>query len=598
MKLLSRRGFQALAFLIASTFALTFSISASGQAKSSSHPVSQVSQASPWWDNAVIYEIYPRSFQDSNGDGVGDLNGITSRLDYLKALGVDAVWLTPVYPSPQVDFGYDISDYRAIDSQYGTLADFDKLQQQAKQRNIGLIMDLVLNHTSDKHPWFIESAKSRTNPRANWYVWRDAKMVNGKPEPPNNWISLFGGSSWQWDPARKQYYYHRFYVQQPDLNWRNPQVRKAMYDVERYWIQRGVAGFRLDAITALFESPTFSDEPYVRDKNGKIEISAYGDKEVTSSKTDNLPGVNGVLKQLRQVADSTSDPKWGHTAVLIGETYVDSIADLRKLYGLHNDELNLPMDMQVGFINKLDVAEFRKNINDAETKLDGYEPLFVFDNHDNARWDRYSDGQHTQEIGRMLAAVLFASRDTAMMYYGDEIGMKTTPPTRKQDVRDPIGIKGWPKEKGRDGERTPMQWSPVANAGFSKPGVKTWLPIPNTFITVNVEDEVRDPNSMLNWYKQMIALRKTNPAFRGREVMLNTDNNRVLSWLRRAKGSPAVVVACNFTAQEQTIGFDLSAEGIHGSGVKTLLKSPGTSDPASLKQVRLPAFGVYIGQVE
>lgn len=598
MKLLPRRGFRALAFLIASTFALTFSISASGQAKGSSVHASRASQDRPWWDNAVIYEIYPRSFQDSNGDGVGDLNGITSRLDYLKVLGVDAIWLTPVYPSPQVDFGYDISDYRAIDSQYGTLADFDKLQQQAKQRNIGLIMDLVLNHTSDKHPWFIESAKSRTNPKANWYVWHDAKVMNGKPEPPNNWISLFGGSSWQWDPARKQFYYHRFYVQQPDLNWRNPQVRKAMYDVERYWIQRGVAGFRLDAITALFEDPTFSDEPYVRDKNGKIEISAYGDKEVTSSKTDNLPGVNGVLKQLRQVADSTSDPKWGHTAVLIGETYVNSIADLRKLYGLHDDELNLPMDMQVGFINKLDVAEFRKNINDAEMKLDGYEPLFVFDNHDNARWDRYSDGTHTQEIGRMLAAVLFASRDTAMMYYGDEIGMKTTPPTRKQDVRDPIGIKGWPKEKGRDGERTPMQWSPVANAGFSKPGVKTWLPIPNTFITVNVEDEVRDPNSMLNWYKQMIALRKTNPAFRGREVMLNTDNNQVLSWLRQAKGSPAVVVACNFTAQEQTIGFDLSAEGIHGSGVKTLLKSPGTGDPASLKQVKLPAFGVYIGQVE
>ena len=598
MKCLRSRQFWALAFLIASTFTLTYSIPALGQAARSSHSASQASQAHPWWDNAVIYEIYPRSFQDSNGDGVGDLNGITSRLDYLKALGVDAIWLTPIYPSPQVDFGYDISDYRSIDSQYGTLADFDKLQQQAKQRNIGVIMDLVLNHTSDKHPWFIESAKSRTNPKAKWYVWHDAKMVNGKPEPPNNWISLFGGSSWQWDPARKQYYYHRFYVQQPDLNWRNPQVRKAMYDVERYWIGRGAAGFRLDAITALFEDPTFADEPYVRDKNGKIEISAYGDKEVTSSKTDNLPGVNGVLKQLRQVADSTSDPKWGHTAVLIGETYVDSIADLRKLYGQHNDELNLPMDMQVGFINKLDVAEFRKNINDAETRLDGYEPLFVFDNHDNPRWDRYSDGQHTQEIGRMLAAVLFASRDTAMMYYGDEIGMKTTPPTRKQDVRDPIGIKGWPKEKGRDGERTPMQWSPGANAGFSKPGVKTWLPIPNTFITVNVQDQVRDPNSMLNWYKQMIALRKTNPAFRGREVMLNTDNNQVLSWLRQAKGAPAVVVACNFTPQEQTIGFDLSAEGIHGTKVKTLLKSPGTGDPASLRQVKLPAFGVYIGEVE
>jgi alpha-glucosidase len=588
MKMMARMGVSALAVLFAAA-----SLSASAQTKTSN-----TEKARAWWDNAVIYEIYPRSFQDSNGDGVGDLNGITSRLDYLKVLGVDAVWLTPIYPSPQVDFGYDISDYRAVDPQYGTLADFDRLQQQAKQRKIGVIMDLVLNHTSDKHQWFIESASSRTNPKANWYVWNDGKMVNGKREPPNNWISLFGGSAWQWDPARKQYYYHEFYVQQPDLNWRNPQVRKAMYDVERYWIHRGAAGFRLDAITSLFEDPKLANEAYVRDENGKIEINAYGDKEVDRSKTDNLPEVNGVLKQLRQVADSTSDPKWGKKVVLIGETYVGSIADLRKLYGTHNDELNLPMDTQVGFINKLDAAEFRKKISEAETDLNGNEPLFVFDNHDNPRWDRYSDGQHTTEIGRMLAAILFASRDTAMMYYGDEIGMKTTPPTRKEDVRDPIGIRGWPKEKGRDGERTPMQWDSGPNAGFSKPGVKTWLPIPNSFITVNVKDEVRDPDSMLNWYKQMIALRKTNPAFRGREVMLNTSNNQVLSWLRQAKGAPAVVVACNFTAQPQTIGFNLSGHGIHSTRVKTLLKSPGTSDPASLKQVKLPAFGVYIGQVE
>lgn len=560
---------------------------------------SKVPTRQPWWDNAVIYEIYPRSFQDSNGDGIGDLNGITSRLDYLKALGVDAVWLTPIYPSPQVDFGYDISDYRNIDSQYGTLADFDRLVESAKQDHIGVIMDLVLNHTSDKHPWFIESASSRTNPKADWYMWHDAKMVNGHREPPNNWLSVFGGSAWQWDPARNQYYYHRFYIQQPDLNWRNPQVRKAMYDVERYWIHRGVAGFRLDAITSLFEDPDFSDEAYVRDANGKIEINAFGDKEVETNKTDNLPGVNGILKQLREVADTTPDPKWGHHALLIGETYVNSIADLRRLYGTHNNELNLPMDMQVGFINKLDVAEFRKNINDAETKLDGDEPLFVFDNHDNPRWDRYGDGSHTTKIGRMLAAILFASRDTALMYYGDEIGMKTTPPTRKQDVRDPVGIRGWPKDKGRDGERTPMQWTPGPNAGFSKPGVKTWLPIPNSFITVNVQDEVANPDSMLNWYKQLIALRRSNPAFQhGQETMLNTSNDQVLSWLRKGPGSPAVVVACNFTPQSQTIGFDLTAEGVGSTRAKTLLKSPGTNDPASLKQVKLPPYGVWIGQVE
>lgn len=598
---LSSRAFGALAGLFVSTFLIFSSFPALAQAKASasSHASHATHAARPWWDNAVIYEIYPRSFQDSNGDGIGDLNGITSRLDYLEALGVDAVWLTPIYPSPQVDFGYDISDYRAVDPQYGTLADFDQLQAQAKERKIGVIMDLVLNHTSDKHRWFLESASSRTNPRANWYVWNGGKLVNGKREPPNNWISLFGGSAWQWNAKRQQYYYHEFYVQQPDLNWRNPKVRKAMYDVTRYWIHRGAAGFRLDAITSLFEDPKLGDEGYVRDKDRKIEINAYGDKEVDRSKTDNLPDVNRVLKQLRAVTDSTRDPKWGKKAVLIGETYVGSIADLRRLYGAHNDELNLPMDTQVGFINKLDAAEFRKKIDDAETELNGNEPLFVFDNHDNPRWDRYGDGVHNTEIGRMLAAILFASRDTALMYYGDEIGMKTTPPTRKSDVRDPIGIRGWPKEKGRDGERTPMQWSATANAGFSKPGVKTWLPIPNDFITVNVADEVKDPNSLLNWYKQMIVLRKSNPALvKGREVMVDTDNKNVLSWLRLTKGEPAVVVTCNFTANPQTIGLDLSAEGIHGSRVKTLMKSPGTADPASLGAVKLPAFGVFIGQVE
>ena len=549
-----------------------------------------------WYKGALIYEIYPRSFQDSDGDGIGDLNGITSRLDYLKTLGVDAIWLTPIYPSPQVDFGYDISDYEAIDPQYGTMADFDRLIAEAKKRNIGIIMDLVLNHTSDKHPWFIESRSSKTNPKRNWYVWKDGKPGGTPPNnPPNNWESVFGHSAWEWDAKTHQYYYHRFYIQQPDLNWDNPQVRKAMYDVERFWINKGVVGFRLDAITSLFEDPTFSDEDYVRDANGNIVINAYGDKEVKTNKTDNLPRVNDVLKELRKTADETK----GRKVVLIGETYVNSIADLRRLYGLNNDALDLPMDMQVGFINKLDVSEFRRNINDAETGLNGNEPLFVFDNHDNPRWDRYGDGEHNADIGRMLATILFASRDTAMMYYGDEIGMVTTPPTRKEDVKDPIGITGWPKEKGRDGERTPMQWDSGPNAGFTKDGVRPWLPIPLSYKTVNVQTEVADFDSMLNWYKQLIELRRTNPAIReGRQVMLNTSDNNVLMWLRQAAGQPPVVVACNFTAQPQKISFDLSAQGITGRNAKTLMKTPGSSDPPSLDAVELPPFGVYIGQIQ
>ena len=239
-----------------------------------------------WWKGAVVYEIYPRSFQDSNGDGIGDLNGITSRLDYLKVLGVDAIWLSPIYPSPQVDFGYDISDYENIDPAYGTLADFDRLVAEAKKRDIKILMDMVMNHTSDKHKWFIESASSKTNPKRDWYVWKDGK---GPGQPPNNWISDFGHSAWQLDPKTNQYYYHKFYIQQPDLNWDNPQVRKAMYDTCRFWMKRGVYGFRLDAIPTLFEDPQLRDEKPVLDANGKPVIDAFGEEAlITEGMTDNL----------------------------------------------------------------------------------------------------------------------------------------------------------------------------------------------------------------------------------------------------------------------------------------------------------------------
>ncbi|MGB7134576.1 MAG: alpha-glucosidase [Acidobacteriaceae bacterium] len=559
-------------------------------------PTGAAHQNPNWWKNAVIYEIYPRSFQDSNGDGIGDLNGITSRLDYLKGLGIDAIWLTPIYPSPQVDFGYDISDYYSIDSQYGTLADFDRLVSEARKRHIGIIMDLVLNHTSDQHPWFKESESSRTNPKADWYMWHDAKMVNGHREPPNNWESVFGGSAWQWDPARQQYYYHRFYIQQPDLNWNNPQVRKAMYDVERFWIRHGAAGFRLDAITSLFEDPKDRDEAYVLGPNGKPLINAYGDKVVETNLTDNLPEVHDVLRELRQVADQTQ----GRKVVLIGETYLRNVGDLRQMYGPHNDELDLPMDMQVGFPASgptMDVQRFRERINEAETEIGGNMPLFVFDNHDNPRWDRWDHATYHDDVGRVLATILFASRDTAMMYYGDEIGMVTTPPKRKEDVKDPIGIRGWPKEKGRDGERTPMQWTAGLDAGFST-AAKTWLPIPPSYKTINVAVEQPRPDSMLDWYEKIIALKRADPALHdGQEIMLNTSDPHVLSWLRKAPNGEAVVVACNLTEQPQTASFNLKAQGVNRFHLKTLLKTPGAPDPLSLDMVQLGPFGVYIGQV-
>jgi alpha-glucosidase len=553
-----------------------------------------------WWQNAVIYEIYPRSFQDSNGDGIGDLNGITARLDYLKDLGVDAIWLTPCYPSPQVDFGYDISDYKNIDPQFGTLADFDRLVSEAGKRHIRVIMDMVMNHTSNKHEWFIQSRSSRDNPYRGWYVWRDGKgeTATGKGEPPNNWQSYFGHSAWEWDEKTRQYYYHKFYIQQPDVNWDNPKIHEAFKDVIDFWLKRGVAGFRFDAINTLYEDPSLADEGVVKDTNGQPTINAYGDPQLDDSKTSNLPGVHPVVHEMRVAMDAFGSSGFPGTRVLIGETYMPNIAELAKMYGSPaKPEFQLPMDTQVGFINKLDVAEFRARLTDVETRIGHNTPLLLFDNHDNARMvTRYGDGVHDTDIQRVISTILFASRGAALFYYGDEIGMKTTQPTRKKDVKDPIGITGWPKEKGRDGERTPMQWDVRPNAGFTLAGATPWLPVPPSAATINVERENSNPDSLLAWYQRLIRLKKTNPALaRGRNAMLDTGNTKVLSWLRQAPGTRPVVVSVNFTASPQTV--NLSVPGASGK-TRTLLKTPGALDPASLDQIVLGPFGVYIGELQ
>jgi alpha-glucosidase len=539
-----------------------------------------------WWKNAVIYEIYPRSFADSNGDGIGDLNGITQHLDYLQELGVNAIWLTPFYPSPQVDFGYDISDYRAIDPQYGSMADFDRLVAEAKKRNIRILNDLVLNHTSDKHPWFIESKSSRTNPKANWYVWHD-----GKPggQPPNNWLSLFGHSAWQFDPARNQYYYHKFYVQQPDLNWRDPQMKNAMWDVVRFWMDKGVAGFRLDAITSMFEDAQFRDEKILPGKN------AFGDPIVAHEYTDNLPEENVVLQELRQVTDKYPG------SVLIGEAYVQTSSDLLRLYGTAGKpELQLPMDAQFGFVNHLSADKFRAKLVAAETELGGNSPLFVFDNHDNNRsWNRYGDGVHNEEIAKLVATLLLTPRAAALMYYGEELGMKENTPTRKEDVKDPIGIRGWPKEKGRDGERTPMQWNGDTDAGFST-ARKTWLPIGPDYRTRNVSAESRRPDSLLNYYKALIKLRKDSAALRdGEFAIVNANDKNVLSFLRKAKDGQTVLVAVNCSPAIHTVAYDLAAQGVKGSTGKTLLSSFSKAGQVKgLSKFTLPPYGSYVGEVQ
>ncbi len=554
----------------------------------------------PWWAHAVIYEIYPRSFQDSNADGVGDLNGITQRLAYLESLGVDAIWIAPFYPSPQVDFGYDISDYRSIDPQYGTLADFDRLLSEARRHHIRIILDMVLNHTSDQHPWFIDAVSSRQSGHHDFYVWNDGRIDNsGKRQPPNNWISLFGGSAWQYVPAVDQFYYHMFYRQQPDLNWRNPQVEQAMFDAMRFWLDRGVAGFRLDAITTLFE------DPHLRDAPAPGGTNAQGDPVLSDVYTNNLPEVHGVIRRMRSMVDGYPGER-----LLIGETYVPRTADLDPWYGgdAHN-ELQLPMDTLLGMGNKLDANLFRQHLVEAQTQLHHSQPLFVFDNHDNIRsWDRYGDGTHGAEISRIIATILLTSQSAALLYQGQEIGQTTATPARVEEVRDPIGKTGWPNEKGRDGERTPMQWDTSnRQAGFSS-NEHTWLPVTANYPTVNVASESADPASLLSWYRKLIVLRRANPALRfGHTVMLDPDNADVLTYARVTDAGQAVLISLNMSAQSRivTLGLqrltDVGGEKvrIRGSRLRTLLSTPGASPGVDIHApLHLPPFAAWVSEVE
>jgi len=582
------------------TCVLSLSIGASTATAQTETPSAQSRPSgSEWWHNAVIYQVYPRSFQDTNGDGVGDLNGIIDRLDYLQKLGVDAIWLSPVYPSPNFDVGYDVSDYRDISPEYGTMADFERLMAEANKRHIRVIMDMVMNHTSDMNAWFVQSRSSRTDPYRDWYVWRDGKgeTATDPGGPPNNW-GFFNHSSWTWDEVTRQYYYHAYSAHQPDLNWYNPAVHEEFKDILGYWLKLGVAGFRFDAVGALYEDPSFADEVPARDKNGKPLLDMLGHPMNERVKTSDLPAVHNVIQEMRARIDSFDSAAFPGSRVMIGEVFPHDNADLLKWYGTRaKPEFQLPMDMQVGFIDKLDVASFRQKIMEAETEIDGNVPLLVFDNHDRPRLDaRFGDGIHDVEIQRVISTILFASGGTSLMYYGDEIGMKTTPPTRVEDVKDKMaGIAGWPRFKGRDGERTPMQWDAKKNAGFS--AGTPWLPVPPSAVTINVTAEERDPSSLLAWYRNLIRLKKTVPALEsGANVMLDTENTKVLSWKREIAGRPPVVVALNFTGEPQTV--NLEGAGLADGSVVTLLKSPGATDPTTLKSIPLGPYGVYIGQLK
>jgi alpha-glucosidase len=531
-----------------------------------------------WWQRAVFYEIYPRSFADSNNDGVGDLKGITSKLDYLKELGINAIWITPCFPSPQVDFGYDVSDYEAIDPMYGTMEDFDRLLAEGKKRDIRVILDFVVNHTSDQHKWFIDSKSSKTAEHRDWYIWRDGKAPG---QPPNNWLSTFGTAAWTFDSKTGQYYYHYFYPQQPDLNWRNPAVEKAMLDVTRFWYKRGVAGFRLDAVDTLYEDPNLTDNPVLpgKDKFGRPNMDEKYDKK--------LPEVHDAMRKLRTVADE-------YGSVLIGETWTSNVDQLKDYYGTKNDELQMPMDLMMTGFKGLSADEYRKHI--AAVNAAGHWPVYVITNHDIVRsYTRYADGAHNDDIAKMMAALYLTLRGSAIMYYGEEIGMENNDPKSKDEVQDPIGKLGWPLEKGRDGERTPMQWNGGANAGFSV--AKPWLPVPASAITHNVASEMKDPESVLSFYRKLLALRHTEAALLdGDYVSINDDNPNVLAYLRRYKGE-AILVMLNMSAAEQKGRFDLAATGFVEPKVSVLLTSFHKQLKGMFMELPMEPYSVFIAKI-
>ena len=541
-----------------------------------SAPAPLDAEGHPWWKHAVFYEVYPRSYMDSNNDGIGDLNGIASKVDYLKWLGIDAIWLTPCFPSPQVDFGYDVSNYVDIDPMYGTLRDFGRMQDRGKKAGVSIVLDLVVNHTSDKHKWFLDSEKSKTNPYRDWYIWRDGKGTN---QPPNNWTSIFGGSAWQWSGKTSQYYYHFFYPQQPDLNWRNPKVKDAMFDVTRFWYKRGVVGFRLDAVDTLFEDPNLTNNPALPGKD------AYGEPSQEHKYNTNLPEVMQALAGLRTVAND-------YHAVLIGETWTNSVDELKRYYGANHEGIQMPMDLAFTKLTPLSASVFRNHI--AGVVGSGEWPVWVMSNHDIVRaYTRFGDGKHDDIIAKLLAGMYLTLPGTPILYYGEEIGMQNNNPTRREDVKDPIGRLGWPQEKGRDGERTPMQWSPAPNAGFTS-GIP-WLPIPTTYQTHNVATEQKDAGSILKFYQRLIALHKTNKALvEGDWVALNPDDPNVLSYLRRYKDE-AVIVVLNMSPSEQKVKFNLSQQGFKDVQLKTLLTSQ--TGGQTLDDMQLGDYAVYIGEV-
>ncbi len=486
-----------------------------------------------WWRHGIIYQVYPRSFQDSDGDGVGDLNGIAARLDHLVQLGVDALWLSPVFPSPMADFGYDVAEYCDIDPLFGTLADFDRLVAAAHRNGLRVILDFVPNHSSDQHPWFLQSRSSRDNAKRDWYIWRDAAPDGG---PPNNWRSHFGGDAWTRDAATGQYYLHLFLPQQPDLNWRNPVVRAAMLDALRFWLDRGVDGFRVDVLWMMIKDEQFRDNP----PNPDWQPGQNSHDALLPIHTADRPEMMELVATLRQVIDGYAD------RVLIGEIYLP-IGRLVAYYGAGLRGAHLPFNFHL-IQTPWHAPALAQLIRDYEAALPpGAWPNWVLGNHDRSRIaSRVGPAQ-----ARVAAMLLLTLRGTPTLYYGDELGMADVAIAPRQ-VQDPFERNEPGLGFGRDPVRTPMPWDGSALAGFSTH--TPWLPLNPDHATVNVAAETTDPSSMLTLTRRLVALRRQHPALNRGTLHEVTANGDLLAYRRRDGETLAVALNLSATPKRLAIG--------------------------------------------
>jgi alpha-glucosidase len=496
-----------------------------------------------WWQEGIVYQIYPRSYQDSNGDGIGDLPGILRRLDYIKSLNVDAIWLSPIYPSPMHDFGYDVADYVGVHPLFGTMEDFDHLLEAVHRRGMKLILDLVPNHTSDEHPWFIESCSSRDNPKRDWYIWRDPKPDGS---PPNNWLSAFGGPAWTFDKRTGQYYLHQFVTQQPELNYRNPEMLAAMLDVMRFWLDKGVDGFRVDVITMMIKDRELRDNPPNPDWDGVNPSRSL--KPIYSR---NQPEVHDIVRQMRALMDEYGG------RVMVGETYWPN--EMLDYYGRDLDECHLPFNFELIRV-AWNAQAVRQLVDTYEAALPrGAWPNWVLGNHDQPRVASRV-GADQARVAHMLLLTL---RGTPTVYYGEEIGMENVP-IPLEFVQDPPAL-NQPEiadEVGRDPERTPMQWDDTASAGFTAQGVTPWLPLADNYTARNVARQEADPASMLNFFRALTALRRAEPSLRvGDYASVDTGVDDVFAYTRTAPGADRFLIVLNFGAGAHALDLSGVAAG-------------------------------------